>query len=871
MGEVYRARDSRLGRDVAVKVLPAEVSRDPTFKQRFEREARTISQLQHPSICTLHDVGSADGVDYLVMEYLEGETLADRLDRGALPIDDVIRVGCAIAEAVHAAHRRGVVHRDLKPGNVMLTPAGTKVLDFGLAKAFGLGKVAVGELGVDTHLPTAAQPPTIEGTIVGTPQYMAPEQLEGKNADARTDVWALGCILYEIATGQRPFSGTSHASLFGSILKDLPEPLSRKQPLAPARLDWIVARCLEKDPERRWQSARDVSIELEALGGEGTATAESLPVGAAASERRRFAAWVASIAAAVALTWLTADLLDRRSASPEVVPFLNSELQIRQLTARPSNDTVHTAALSPDGEQLAFATQQGLFLQIVETGEERLLPLPEELQVLEVDWLGATNLLFSASTGDAIGLYKTSIFGGTSRKLTDGAWRAAVTADGERIAYLQGVPSRTVTVSGPDGENPRRALDMGERGSVWEIAWSPDGRWLLAGTWGGALDFELQAIELDSGARKTVLTDFRFFQHWRGFLPFFWTAGDRLVIGRTESAPNALAGNLWQTAIDRSTATVQGDLMRLTQLTGMNPKDLSATANGRRLAFLCERSQSDVMVAKLEDGGRRLKELQRVTADERDDRPLAWARDSRTLFFQSARTGSWSVFAAALEGGNARFLAEKGDAVNHATDVSPDGRFVLFWRASELVRVPAAGGPTQVILTGGVWPGISCAASGDPCLIGERSLEDATYAFWRFDPEAGRGEEALRIDDHPPFSNWDLSPDGSRVVVGNNDDRLRVFDLATGGETVLTHPGLSYGEFPAWSSDGNGVFVDGGYATRGRLRKGLLYLSLADGEAHVLRDVWDEWDTYALPSPDGKRLAFAANTYDANAWLIEDF
>jgi len=190
MGEVYRARDTRLGREVAVKVLPEELNRDPAFKQRFEREVRTISQLQHPNVCTLHDVGSHDGVDYLVMEYLDGETLEDHLRKGALPVDRIVQVGGAVAEAVHAAHRRGVVHRDLKPGNVMLTGAGVKVVDFGLAKGFGQESRAL-----DTQLATMTRPPTAVGMIVGTPHYMAPEQLEGREADARSDVWALGCIL----------------------------------------------------------------------------------------------------------------------------------------------------------------------------------------------------------------------------------------------------------------------------------------------------------------------------------------------------------------------------------------------------------------------------------------------------------------------------------------------------------------------------------------------------------------------------------------------------------------------------------------------------------------------------------------------------
>src|SRR5262245_52966107 len=217
MGEVYRAKDTRLGRDVAVKVLPAHMSSSPELRQRLEREARTISQLQHPHICMLHDVGHQNGTDYLVMEFLEGETLADRLGKGALPVEQALRIGIEIAGALDAAHRSGIVHRDLKPGNIMLTKSGVKLLDFGLAK---LAAPPASQVSQATSLPTAlqeSQPLTSRGTILGTFQYMSPEQLEGKEADARSDIFALGCVLYEMLTGHKAFTGKSQASLIGSI------------------------------------------------------------------------------------------------------------------------------------------------------------------------------------------------------------------------------------------------------------------------------------------------------------------------------------------------------------------------------------------------------------------------------------------------------------------------------------------------------------------------------------------------------------------------------------------------------------------------------------------------------------------------------
>src|SRR5262245_39004487 len=265
MGEVYKARDTRLERIVAIKVLPAAVSSSVEARQRFEREARTISQLSHPHICALHDVGSQDGVEYLVMEYLEGETLSDRLAKGALPLDQTLRYGQEIADALDKAHRQGIVHRDLKPGNVMLTKTGVKLLDFGLAKAMA----PASPQSTLTSVPTQ-QGLTQEGTILGTFQYMAPEQLEGKEADSRTDIFAFGATLYEAATGKKAFSASSQASIITAIMSSDPAPISSVQPMSPPTLDRVVKKCLAKDPEDRWQSAGDLSSELEWIAESGS-------------------------------------------------------------------------------------------------------------------------------------------------------------------------------------------------------------------------------------------------------------------------------------------------------------------------------------------------------------------------------------------------------------------------------------------------------------------------------------------------------------------------------------------------------------------------------------------------------------------------
>src|SRR6202047_1388618 len=270
MGEVYRARDTRLDRTIAIKILPAQFSSDAVRKQRFEREAKTISSLNHPHICVLHDVGSQDGIDYLVMECVEGESLAKRLGKGPLPLEQVLKYGAQIADALDKAHRSGVVHRDLKPGNIMLTPTGAKLLDFGLAKP--LAPVT----SVDTWTAAVRQssPITEQGAIVGTFQYMSPEQIEGKELDGRSDIFSLGAVLYEMLTGQRAFEGKSQLSVASAVLEKEPAPISSIKPLTPPALEHVVRRCLAKDPDDRWQSARDLALELKSTSS-GDPSAQS--------------------------------------------------------------------------------------------------------------------------------------------------------------------------------------------------------------------------------------------------------------------------------------------------------------------------------------------------------------------------------------------------------------------------------------------------------------------------------------------------------------------------------------------------------------------------------------------------------------------
>jgi Tol biopolymer transport system component len=348
MGEVYRARDTRLERTVAIKILPTELSADAVRKQRFEREAKIISGLNHPNICTLHDVGSQDGVDYLVMECVEGETVAKRLEKGPLPLEQVLRYGAQIADALDKAHRSGVVHRDLKPANVMLTSTGAKLLDFGLARP-----VTPAATLATLTLAAVQSPVTQEGMVVGTFQYMSPEQVEGKELDGRSDIFSLGAVLYEMVTGKRAFEGKSQLSVASAILEKEPAPMVTVKPLTPPALDHTIRKCLAKTPDDRWQSAADIKHELSWIS-QSSAEHAAVPV-----QPTKKALGLRAIAFALGAILLfalgaTTTLLTSRRATPGPA--------VRATLPPPPNVTVHTLgdqagapAISPDGANMVFA------------------------------------------------------------------------------------------------------------------------------------------------------------------------------------------------------------------------------------------------------------------------------------------------------------------------------------------------------------------------------------------------------------------------------------------------------------------------------------------------------------------------------------
>ena len=465
MGEVYRATDTRLDRTVAIKVLPEHLASDPQRRERFEREARAVSSLNHPHICTLHDIGEQDGVHYLVMEYVDGDTLQQRLEKGRLPLEQALEYAIQIADALDKAHRQGVVHRDLKPSNIMITKSGTKLLDFGLAKLKG----DAAEVSPLSQMPTQdpSAPLTAEGTIIGTLQYMAPEQLEGKEADSRTDIFAFGAVVYEMVTGKKAFEGPSQASLISAIMSSQPQVMADVLTMSPPALDRTVGKCLAKEPDDRWQTARDLLDELTWIARGGGQAEAVLP--APQSWGRERNVWIgATVLLLIAFVALIAMYSGGDSRQPRIMVFPMTQPSI----------PLAAMALSPDGRYLAFVSNGELWLRTWDSSEPRPLPSTD-----------GANYPFWSPGGRSIGFFSNGVLkrvelsGGPARTICAASFfpRGASWNAGGVIIFSGGVSGGLSRVDAEGGVPiPLTTLDESrqENSHRWPL-FLPDGRHFL--------------------------------------------------------------------------------------------------------------------------------------------------------------------------------------------------------------------------------------------------------------------------------------------------------------------------------------------------------------------------------------------------------
>jgi len=880
MGEVWRAHDARLKRDVAIKVLPAGLARDPDRIARFEREARAASALNHPNIVSVYDIGRDKGTYWIASELVRGDTLRRMIEAGPLPAARVIEIATQVAAGLAAAHAAGLVHRDLKPDNIMVTRDGhVKILDFGLAKQ---RRTPPGSTTADL---------TDEGVVLGTAGYMSPEQVRGEVVDHRSDLFSFGVVLYEMLCGKRAFAGDSSVEVMHAILKDEPPELPVSVPPA---LALIVRRCLEKEPDRRFQSAADLGFALESLSlftpgptppehrawlKRSALQPSELPL------RRRMLTVSAGLLALIAAAGLARFATHRW-------PAQRAEPKFRRLTANPPGNPVTGARISPDGKFLAYADQAGIRLQLIDTGETRTIPRPQGLGYEIAGWAPAawfpdgTRLVAQgdSQTGEHSGIWVISIMGGAPRQIHDGGSAWSVSPDGSLIAFTPTSPTNEVWAMGASGEDPRRIFAADGGKYPLSVVWSPDGKriayeYFNSGPAGW--EWRLETRDLKGGRPVLVVSDPRFSGRLAG--GHCWLPGGRLIYSLGEAPPgqmDAADANLWEIQVDEASGKPAGKPTRITNWSEFLLQGPNATSDGGRLVFCRERHNVDVYVGDLEAGAARLKAPpRRLTLDERNSLVSSWTRDSKAVLFESDRSGVPAVYKQPLDQDSAEPLVV-GQRVNSWPRLSADGAWVIYRSEaksdpggqSELRRVPVSGGPSQVVLRSqDDIRNYQCArAPATLCLVGEATKDDKQRVFTAFDPIQGRGREVIRIaTDAGSRYSWDISPDGSQLVMlfpaGGN--RVRLLPLGGGKPRDLIVKGWPVlRDDPYWGADGKGFYVAGPSAKGATL----LYVDLK-GNATAIWEQNHGSVTWAIPSPDGLHLAIGGQTVESNAWMLENF
>ncbi len=770
MGEVYRARDTRLDRTVAVKVLPAHLASNPSLRQRLEREAKALSSLSHPHICGLFDIGQQDGVDFLVMEHLEGESLAQRLVKGPLPPDELLRYALQIADALDKAHRKGVVHRDLKPGNIMLTKGGAKLLDFGLAKATDSTLAGNAEV---SHSPTASRPLTAEGSLMGTFQYMAPEQLEGREADVRTDIFALGCVFHEMATGKRAFSGTSQASLIGAIMHEQPAAISTIQPLIPPAFDRVVKACLAKDPEDRWQTAHDVVLELQWVAEGGSQAGLPAPVSARRRQRERIS-WLALAFALLAAIGFAIAFVRRAPQPAPVVRF--------QIAAPEDFTFIGTPSLSPNGRMIAFdgrdaSGQQKVWIRQLDALAPRALAGTEG--ATRPFWSPDSRFVAFVAGGK---LKKVDVTGGPPQGLadtpsgSDGSWSR------EGVILLDGRGSDPILRIPAAGGEPKPEVRSNPGGDVVGVGWPqflPDARQFLYVVVARNGTSKLMLRALDSEDSKLLLeTPSRVQYVEPGYLLF--VKEDTLVAQRFDAKHQTLLGEpvplseglgIDAVGLAHFTASNDGSLVyragqtrnRRLLWVERSGKEVDAigdpaewgdvwpSPDGKRLVVdLSERStRPDLWIRDLVRGTNT-----RFTFDPASETAPLWSPDGRRIVFSSNRKGTYNLYEKDAAGTGEERELLPSETFDVPSDWSRDGRFLVYYSQGkdtdwDIWALPMQGEKKAVPIVktkfAELRPGLS---------------PDARYMVYQSD-ESGRAEVYV-VDFPTPSSKWQVSTSGGR-------------------------------------------------------------------------------------------------------------
>jgi serine/threonine protein kinase/Tol biopolymer transport system component len=865
MGVVYKAQDTRLGRFVALKFLPGAIAHDPLVLERFRREARVASALDHPHICTIYEIGDDEGRPFIAMQYLEGETLKHRVERKPLDFDELSDLAIQITGALDAAHTKGILHRDIKPANILITVRGqAKILDFGLAKVSADSAGGLKDL-------------TATGIPMGTAAYMSPEQARGEGLDIRTDLFSFGAVLYEMATGQQAFAGATTALIHEAILNRDPLPPSAINPALPAGFDRIVQKTLEKDRELRSQSAAELRADLKRLkrdseSGHSVSDVYAQPAVTPPRSSKRWMRWAAIMVVAAALS--VAGFVWRPAGQ-------RAAIMERQLTSS-FGSMVQEAAISPDGSSLAYADNAGLHVKTINTEEVHHFQWLPGVRIYQISWFpNNRDLLITAMPGHGIrtSLWAVSLFGGAPRLLRDDARDVAISPDGSRIAFDNNAWD-SIWVMNSAGEGARKILSATNGYSLIFPFWHPDGKTLLYG-YGHLLESTeiLKSFNVETGQPGDFST--------AGDLgwEFFITRSGRMLSLGGQPQVNGVYEIIGDLSSKRPVREAR--LIREWPETYIYRPTVSA--DGKRMTFLKRVSEQAVFVADIKDGGRHLENVRRLVLSGTQNRIRDWNADGSGVIFETSRGGVSQIYRQSLDSVTADPLVTSQDGATFAR-FSPDRKW-LFYLARKregegaIMRTPVAGGQPQVVWNNPKLLNYYCTTlPANFCVAGVR--EQNQLVFYRVpveDPPEGGfqdkqvpeiGRAGYGPNGYP--SGWAISPDGSKVALVRpelNEDRIHIVPLAAdgGGRAPAPYDVIVNGWTDLyvinWAHEGKGWYVSN---LAIRSTGSFLYVD-PDGNASVLNAPESFVPIWATASPDGRHLAFSSYAGITNAWLIEGF
>ena len=842
MGEVYKARDTRLDRTVALKVLPADRVSSPDARQRFEREARAAAALAHAHICRLLDVGRQGDTDYLVMELLDGETLAERLKRGKLPLRQALTFGTQIAGALVVAHRAGIVHRDLKPGNIMLTAEGAVLLDFGLARR-------TAPLALDAPTATIHDPITRTGMILGTVQYMAPEQLEGRPVDARTDIFALGVVLYEMVTGRRAFEGSNHASVIGNILHADPPSASAIDGRVPLALDWLIRRCLAKDPADRWPTITELQARLEALRDllrDGAGTEPATEARLSPRTARRWAVTVGAVVLMGGGAGWWAWVRSTAGSNDRTVQRATVQRNLTRLTFDPGLQTDPT--FSPDGRFIAYASDKAgnfdIWVQPV-SGGDAVQVTRSSAQDTQPDWSPDGTTIVFRSEREGGGLFTVPALGGVERRVADFGVRPRSSPDGSRILFVDTLAFETnrfnpnaFAIDATGGAPTRVGRELWPTlGWIKALDWHPDGRISVLSIPGGAAradrepesrDAQLVTLSQDEShvVISPISSDVRSLLGSCTAIPEFrWSASGRHVVLVCESETTR---NVWSIETTQATLALNGPVQRLTA-GGEFDHRVALSRNGLA-AFSNQTAVTRIWQYRIDDDtGRVIGNGTPVTPGDFSVGSSAVSRDGRTLTYAGTLVGGrqQQVWKTSLESVRPelqiadarprRWLRVSPDGSVCYTRRDEDGHFRIAYvgqrdRAEHVLAESA-----QLILPFDWMPG------GDG-ILGSAGLDEKrpfAVVAWpmRAAPHAERSVRLVLSDTHMNLWNARYSPNGRWICLNANTGDLGGVSVigvasaqgATDRPWLHVTSDVDWSDKPRWSSNGSILFYVTGY------------------------------------------------------------